>query len=167
MSSWIEDVRSKYGNGPMLVAGTGVIVWRKNALGRIEILLQKRNDIGKYGLFGGALELGEHGETCAARELWEEAGIVIPKDEFEQVQTYVGKEHHTVYPNNDEVYHLVILYSVEYYGDVNLEFKSSETKNLRWISINQLRKILFNNPEEIFFHNNIPILWDVAYKLFD
>lgn len=166
MSDWIEDVRSKYGHGPILVAGTGIVVWRKNSNNIVEILLQKRNDVEKYGLFGGAFDLAEHGATCAARELKEEANIEILEPEFTQMRTYVGPEHHTVYPNGDEVYHLVVLYSVMYDGDVELNYSSNETRSIKWFSITELKERLEDKPEDTFFQNNIPILWDVVYKFF-
>lgn len=166
MSDWIENVRGKYGHGPLLVAGTGVAVWRRNTNNIVEILLQKRNDVGKYGLFGGAFDFAEHGETCAARELKEEASIEILESKFTQLRTYVGPEHHTVYPNGDEVYHLVVLYSVMYDGDVELNYSSTETRSIKWFSINELREALRENPKDTFFQNNIPILWDVAYEFF-
>lgn len=170
MSSWIEDVRKSYGNGPMIIAGTGVLIWRIHSYGNLEVLLQKRKDVGKYGLFGGAFELGENGIECAVREVSEEAGLVVPEKALHQLRTYVGPEHHTIYPNGQEVYHLVVLYSVEYseeYGVINPNYVSEETRCIRWVNLKDLRRMIQENPEEKFFQNNIPILWDVAYRFFE
>ena len=41
-----------------------------------------------------------------------------------------------------------------------------ETTDLSWFTISRLREILQEAPE-VFFPNNVPIIWDVAYKFFE
>ena len=61
----------------------GIGCWILDSTGRV--LLGKRQSEHGWGTWaapGGHLEFGETPEQCAARELFEETGIIIPADEF-------------------------------------------------------------------------------------
>ena len=72
------------------------------------LLLGKRSDNHKWGYSGGAVEIDEHVEDCAKRELKEEMGLTADELTFFSVNS--GPETHYVYPNGDEVSNFEIVY---------------------------------------------------------
>lgn len=163
--SYVSDLRKMVGHYPLQLPGTGVVLWRKNTVGEVEILLQLRKDNDKFGLLGGGIELGETYEQCALREVKEESGIEFSIQDLQLKGVYAGPNHVTVLPNGDVIHHTVVVYTIYYYGTMIFESELPETSDLCWFSINQLRKML-QEATEVFFKNNIPIIWDVAYKFF-
>ena len=163
--SYVSDIRKIVGNIPLQLPGTGVILWRVNTSYEVEFLLQQRADSGKYGLLGGGIELDETYRECAVREVKEEAGIEISVDLLDLFEVYAGPDHVTIKPNGDIVYHTVVTYTA-CYDDVVKRSKTcdKETKSLKWFTTNQIRNMLSRDAEAYFFHNNIPILWDVVRK---
>ena len=166
--SYVSDLREKVGHDyPLQLPGTGIIVWRKNRGGGIELLLQLRTDVGKYGLLGGGIELGESYKECAIRELEEEAGLKTHKSALCLLKVYAGSAHISVYENGDVVYHTVVVYSLDYdYTTDTYTSLSSETKALKWMPLGEIKNLLREDAEKHFFHNNIPIFWDIVNKFF-
>ncbi len=66
------------------------------------ILLQRRTDDGRWGIPGGALELGETLEDAARRELREETGLTA--GQLDLLDVYSGPEFFLRYANGDEAY---------------------------------------------------------------
>lgn len=164
--SYVADLRKKVGHMPLQLPGTGVVVWRNSSNKGIEILLQLRSDHNKFGLLGGGIELGESYEQCAIRELQEEAAISASSSELLLKGVYAGQNHITIHPNGDIVYHTVVVYTLKYDNTSTASTTiSSETKSLQWLSIDEIKKLLAK-AEKHFFHNNIPILWDIVNKFF-
>ena len=165
--SYVTDIRQLVGHIPLQLPGTGIVLWRTSSYG-VEFLLQERIDSGKYGLLGGGIELDETYRECALREIQEEAGIEIAADELELFEVYAGPKHVSIKQNGDIVYHTVVVYTTCYEGEFDTKkFQAEETGNLRWISLEQLRNMLMENAEKYFFHNNIPILWDVVREFYE
>lgn len=101
--SYISDIRKFIGHAPMLSAGATVIVLKENKL-----LLNLRSDTNTWGIPGGAIELGETLEETAARELKEETNLEA--ESFTLLNVFSGKNFYFKYPNDDELYSVVILY---------------------------------------------------------
>ncbi|WP_250038317.1 NUDIX hydrolase [Paractinoplanes maris] len=91
-------MRDLVGHRPLLLAAAGVIVVGESG----RWLLQRRADDGRWGLIGGALELGESFEDGARRELFEESGLVAGS--LRQLDVYSGPEFQVTYPNGDHAY---------------------------------------------------------------
>ncbi len=168
--NYIKELREiflkpEYKHISIQAPGTGIVIWRENN-GEIQILLQKRGDFMKYGLFGGAIELGETYERCAERELYEEAGIKINQADLCLFKVYAGPNHITEYPNGDVVYHTVVTYILDFSKceSEETELDKVESVDEEWFSIEELKTLLDKDPEEIFFHNNIPIIRDIVDK---
>lgn len=161
--NYLTDLRKKINHDPIEGVGTGVIVHRTNKNGIIEVLLQLRTDMDQYGLLGGGLELGESYEECAVNELLQEAAIIANQEDLVLKKVYAGAKHVTKYPSGDIVFHTVVVYSIDYSECSQLDIKvdESETKELRWITVENLKSMLQTNPER-FFPNNVPILEDIA-----
>lgn len=166
--SYVSDIRRIVGHIPLQLPGTGIVLWRMSESFDVEILLQERTDSGKYGLLGGGIELDETYQECAVREVYEEAGIEISADELKLFNVYAGPEHVTIKPNGDIVYHTVVVYTICYEGEYDTtKFQVEETGSLKWISIRYLHNMLLEDAERFFFHNNIPILWDVVREFYE
>lgn len=100
---YIEDIREKVGNQPLLLTGVGVGVFNEKG----EILLQQNLD-GRWGIPGGFMELGESAEEAGRREVLEETGIEIGKVEL--VTVVSGAHTHTVLKNGHEYYSVTIVF---------------------------------------------------------
>ena len=61
------------------------------------VLLGMRSDNHKWGYSGGSLDIDEHVEDCAKRELFEEMGLIPDSLEYEkanidEILVYIAKE---------------------------------------------------------------------------
>jgi len=104
MTEYMVTMRKIVGDAPLIQCGASVILLNKNN----EILLQKRRDNGCWGFHGGSVEINEVVEEAAARELFEETGLIANK--LELFKVFSGPELYYVYPNGDEVSNIDIVY---------------------------------------------------------
>lgn len=109
MSGYIRKI---VGHRTLLQVGASVIV--EDEQGRV--LLQKRTDNHCWGYPGGSTELDERVEDAAARELFEETGLVA--EHLELFGVFSGKELHYIYPNGDEVSNVDIVFICTAYSGV-------------------------------------------------
>ena len=96
--TYVSELRDLVGHRPLLLAAAGVVVADDGG----RWLLQRRVDDGRWGLLGGALELGESFEDGARRELFEESGLTV--ESLRQIDVYSGPEFRLTYPNGDQVF---------------------------------------------------------------
>lgn len=77
--------------------GVGIIIYNGK-----KILLEHRTDCKKWGLIGGAIEIGEQVEDAAARECYEETSILINKKELYLFGVYsnINQKRIIQYPDN-------------------------------------------------------------------
>lgn len=123
MSGYIIELRKIVGHRTLLQVGASVIV--EDEQGRV--LLQKRTDNHCWGYPGGSTELDERVEDAAARELFEETGLVAER--LELFGVFSGKELHYIYPNGDEVSNVDIVFVCKAYSGV-LRRDEDETEAL-------------------------------------
>jgi 8-oxo-dGTP pyrophosphatase MutT (NUDIX family) len=91
------------------------------------LLMMKRSDIGRWGIPGGAMELGEVVENAARREALEETNLEI--GEMSLFGVFSGPELYYKYPGGDEVYNVSIVYaSHKWQGEIKLNAEHSEWK---------------------------------------
>lgn len=159
--SYVPYVRRYIRKKPIQIPGTGVLVYRTNAEGKQEILLQLRSDFDQYGVPGGGIEIGETYQQCAVNELLQETAYIANEDDLELVNVYAGPKHITKYPNGDVVFHTVVVFKLEASKCIKAphKFDKNETKKLEWATIEQIKDLL---QEGRVFPNNIPILEDVV-----
>lgn len=70
---------------------------------RLLLGLKKRGvGVGKYNGFGGKLEAGETAREAAARELWEESGIIVIPDSLQPMG-------HVFFPHAQQKMHVFIV----------------------------------------------------------
>ena len=116
-----------------------VQIWIKNSKDEI-LLTQRAEDKKKYKLLweptSGAVKAGENSIQGALRELKEEIGLEISKEELQLLELYKINEKHVylyVYTLNKDV-------------DINeLKFVDNEVINAKWVDSNELRKMYENN----------------------
>ena len=104
MTGYMAEMRKLVGHRTLIQCAASIICM--DEYGRI--LLGKRKDNHKWGYSGGAVEIDEHVEDCARRELQEEMGLAADELTFFCVNS--GPEAHYVYPNGDEVSNFEIVY---------------------------------------------------------
>lgn len=157
--NYVKEIRQKVGKVPLQVPGTGVVVYRTNPNGDIEVYLQKRSDCSKYGLPGGGIELGETYEQSAVSELEQETGLIAEEDDLVLFHVYAGPLHVTKYPNGDVVFHTVVVYFVPYEKCRKADHDvDDETLEMKWFNSKQVSNLL---ESEDIFPNNVPILMDI------
>lgn len=81
------------------------------------------------------MELGEHAEVTAAREVFEETGLHV--DNLQLFGVFSGEELYYQYPNGDEVFNVDIVFTTdEYHGVINVDVE--EGKDARFYAIDQM-----------------------------
>ncbi|MGL5152114.1 MAG: NUDIX hydrolase [Clostridium sp.] len=126
---------------PLIMAAAGVLIINKEG----EILLQQRTDNLKWGIPGGAMELGETFEEAAIREAYEEVRIKVKS--LELFNVYSGQECFNTYPNGHQVYNAsAIFISSNYEGEIVLD--EEESYDARFFKVEEFPSIEEINPPD-------------------
>jgi len=119
---------------PKQLCGASVILYK----GR-KILLQQRKDNKCWGYHGGRVELGEHVEQTARRELYEETGLRAKS--LQLFGVFSGPELHHIYPDGNEVYVIDTVYLCnDFSGTIN--YQKEECIDLQWFDFDKLPEAL-------------------------
>ena len=139
MGGYIFDMRKLVGHRTIIQCSGSIIIVDKNG----RLLLGKRTDNHLWGYAGGSVEIDEKIEDCAARELFEEMGIVA--DEMELLYINSGKDTHYIYPNGDEVSNIEIVYICrKYHGTPKAQ--ESEIEELRYFTLDEITTDMISPP---------------------
>ncbi len=139
MGGYIFDMRKLVGHRTIIQCSGSIIIVDKNG----RLLLGKRTDNHLWGYAGGSVEINEKIEDCAARELFEEMGIVA--DEMELFYINSGKDTHYIYPNGDEVSNIEIVYICrKYHGTPKAQ--ESEIEELRYFTLDEITPDMISPP---------------------
>ncbi|WP_125583491.1 NUDIX hydrolase [Levilactobacillus cerevisiae] len=150
MPDYIQAIRAQVGHKPIILTFAGGIL--VDSKGRV--LLQKRSDFNRWGLPGGALELGESASAACIREFREETGLTVA------VRGLLGISTDQIqrYPNEDVVQAVVLTFMVEHVAG-KLAATSSETLALKYFDQAHLPPMLNAQHEQglkDYFTGNIP-----------
>ena len=128
---YIHELRKVVGNQPLIMVGATLLVLNQ----KNHLLMIKRTDNNRWGVPGGAMELGESLEETVKREVREEIGVDI-KD-LELFGVYSGQELYYKYPNGAEVYNVSVVYIIRNFTeevivnpDEHSEYKYFDVRNL-------------------------------------
>ena len=104
MTGYMAEMRKLVGHRTVIQCAASIVCIDQSG----RILLGKRTDNHMWGYSGGAVEIDEHVEACAKRELAEEMGLVAEELEYFCVNS--GPEAHYIYPNGDEVSNFEVVF---------------------------------------------------------
>ena len=127
---YISELRKYIGHYPLISAGATVAVIKDK-----QILLNLRSDTKTWGIPGGSLEIGETLEETAKRELKEETNLDC--DNFTLLNVFSGNDFCFKYPNGDELYSVIALYSANDFKG-NLKITDDESLELSFFSKSEL-----------------------------
>jgi 8-oxo-dGTP pyrophosphatase MutT (NUDIX family) len=128
--NYIKEMRKYIGHRPLLLCGASVIIFNKDG----QVLMVQRNDNNCWCFPGGAVELGEKLEEAAIREVFEETGLKV--NELEIFGAFSGEELHYIYPNQDEVYIIDIVFtSSNFQGNITL---NNESKKVMFFDVDKI-----------------------------
>ncbi len=91
----IRRLRARVGPATLVVPATSAVIFNE----RGEILLQRRDDNGEWGLPGGIMEIGERIDQTLVREVAEETGLHV--EPVRLVGLYTDPAWTFIYPNGD------------------------------------------------------------------
>ncbi|MCL2839439.1 MAG: NUDIX hydrolase [Defluviitaleaceae bacterium] len=140
---YIEDLRAIIGNKRIIL--NGCIVFIINPKGQI-LMQQRKYPLGKWGLPGGLMELGESTEETARREIFEETSLHLGK--LSLFGVYSGKKYLCTAQNGDEFYVVTTVYTTsEYTGEVRIN--DDESLKFEWIDVHSLPENIARTHEDI------------------
>jgi mutator protein MutT len=127
MANYIQWIREQVGHQPIILNFAAAFILNEQG----KILLQKREDSHKWGLPGGAIELGESAEDAMHREVLEETGLRVSVEDFLGVYTQYFDE----YPNGDQAQSIAFFFicSIES-GTLRIDVDDGETLDLQFFS---------------------------------
>jgi 8-oxo-dGTP pyrophosphatase MutT (NUDIX family) len=129
---FILELRSLIGTRPLwLSAATALVID-----GEDRILLGRRADNGAWALPGGVIDPGEEPADAAARECFEETGVVV----VPEVVTALTVSPKRAYANGDEVQYLVVTFRCRPVGG-EARVNDDESLEVAWFPLSALPEL--------------------------
>lgn len=118
-----------------------------------KILLEKRRDCDLWGLVGGGVKRQETPLDAIVREIREELGIQIPKDNFQKLGVYGEPGRIAAYQDGSIWRMVVVVYRLELETEPDIVI-SHESSDMRFFSKEELKNI-----EIVVTHSDIVEDW--------
>ena len=118
-----------------------------------KLLLEKRRDSDVWGLVGGGVKKYETEVQAMAREVYEELGIRIPKDQFQKLAVYGEPGRIAAYRDGSIWRMVIVVFGLNLDEEPKMVI-SSESKDLRFFSKEELKDI-----EVVITHSDIVEDW--------
>ena len=104
------------------------------------LLLEKRRDSDIWGLPGGGCKKTETGRDAIAREIYEELGIRIPKDQFQKLAVYDDPGRIAAFRDGSVWRMVIVVYGLSFEEEPQMRI-SAESKDLRFFTKEELADI--------------------------
>jgi len=114
-----------------------------------KLLLEKRRDSDIWGLVGGGVKKHETEIQAIAREVYEELGIRVSKDQFHKLKVYGEPGRIAAYRDGSIWRMVIVVFGLDLAEEPELVI-SSESKDLRFFSKEELKDI-----EGVITHSDI------------
>lgn len=105
-----------------------------------KLLLEKRRDSDTWGLVGGGVKNYEEPIDAIAREVKEELGIRIPKDQFQKLAVYGEPGRIAAYCDGSIWRMVVVVFGLELEKEPEIVI-SAESRDMRFFSKEELKNI--------------------------
>lgn len=117
---------------PAHLGANGVITCK----GRL--LLEKRIDSDTWGLVGGGVKKYETEAQAMSREVYEELGLRIPKEQFQKLAVYGEPGRIAAYRDGSIWRMVIVVFGLDFEEEPQLKI-SSESKELRFFTKEELK----------------------------
>lgn len=118
-----------------------------------KLLLEKRRDSDLWGLVGGGVKNYETEEQALTREIYEELGLRIPKDQLKKLGVYGEPGRIAAYCDGSIWRMVIVVFGLELETEPQMAI-SAESKDLRFFSKEELQNI-----EIVVTHSDIVEDW--------
>lgn len=105
-----------------------------------KLLLEKRRDSDLWGLVGGGVKNYETEEQALTREIYEELGLRIPKDQLKKLGVYGEPGRIAAYCDGSIWRMVIVVFGLELETEPQMTI-SAESKDLRFFSKEELQNI--------------------------
>ena len=114
-----------------------------------KLLLEKRRDSDVWGLVGGGVKKYETELQAMAREVYEELGIRIPKEQFKKLKVYGEPGRIAAYQDGSIWRMVIVVFGLDLEEEPEMVI-SHESRDLRFFSKEELKDI-----EVVITHSDI------------
>ena len=118
-----------------------------------KLLLEKRRDSDTWGLVGGGVKDSEEPLDAIAREIKEELGIRVPKQQFRKLAVYGEPGRIAAYCDGSVWRMVVVVFALELEHEPQITI-SAESRDMRFFSKEELKNI-----EVVITHSDIVEDW--------
>jgi len=115
--------------------GVAVIIQYEN-----KILLEHRVDSDRWAIIGGGLNINEDLVSCAIREVFEETGLKINKNQLQYFNIYDDPSRIAHYPDGNVLRVITVVYHIKLF-DFPILKTSLESKELKFFSKDEIMRI--------------------------
>ena len=120
-----------------------------------KLLLEKRRDSDTWGLVGGGVKNYEEPLDAIAREIKEELGLRVPKDQFRKLAVYGEPGRIAAYCDGSVWRMVVVVFALELEEEPRIVL-SAESRDMRFFSKEELKNI-----DIVITHSDIVEDWFV------
>ena len=114
-----------------------------------KLLLERRRDSNTWGLVGGGVKKTETEEQAMVREIYEELGLRIPKEQLVRLRSYGEPGRIAAYRDGSIWRMVIVVFGLDLEEEPKMKI-SSESKELRFFSKEELKNI-----EIVITHSDI------------
>ena len=104
------------------------------------ILLEKRRDSDIWGMPGGGCKKWETGREAIAREVYEELGVRIPKEQFTKLKVYDNPGRIAAFRDGSIWRMVIVMYGYDFAEEPAMRI-SAESRDLRFFTKEEVRNI--------------------------